>query len=91
MRKAQDTITGEGELKFSGFIGPIQYELTGNAQNLQSLAPRLRGALKTTPEIATAAFKAGYGTLSLADGRQRRITVTAMTAGDATCFFEIAD
>jgi len=91
VRKPQNTITGDGTLKFSGFKGAIHYELTGNAQNLQALAPRLRGALKTTPEIAAAAFRAGSAVLSLADGRDRRITVTAMTAGDSTCFFEIAD
>jgi len=78
-------------LRFAGQSADVRYELTGNAQSLNGLTPRLRGALRTTPEVAAAAFRAGYAVLSLQDGRDRRITVTAMTAGDSTCYFEIAD
>lgn len=80
---------GEGELRFSGFRGPVQYELQGEPSTLRLGTARLRGAIITDPETAARAFREGEGFLTIEGGAQFRLTMLGHTAGSGTAYFEM--
>ncbi|WP_332768330.1 hypothetical protein [Phenylobacterium sp.] len=90
IRKNPPPVTaGTGELRFQGFDGTVDYEITGQMKTLASAYSPLRGLLRTTPETAEALFRAGDAGLKLDDGRDCRIKVLAYSAGSDTAYFEI--
>lgn len=80
---------GAGELKFAGFTGDVDYEITGPLKTLASAHSPLRGLLRTEPETAAALFRAGEGALRLDDGRNCRIKLLGYSSGSDTAYFEI--
>jgi hypothetical protein len=76
-------------LKFSGYTGEVDYQITGVLKSLASGRSPLRGLLRTVPETAAALFKAGEGALRLDDGRSYRITLLGYSSGSDTAYFEI--
>lgn len=82
--------TGAGELKFSGYAGEVDYEITGKLKNLAASHSPLRGLLRTVPDTAAALFKAGEGMLKLDDGRNCRIRMLGYSSGSDTAYFEIS-
>lgn len=90
IRKNPPPVTaGTGELRFQGFDGVVDYEITGQMKTLASAYSPLRGLLRTAPETAEALFRAGDAALKLDDGRDCRIKVLAYSAGSDTAYFEI--
>jgi hypothetical protein len=88
-RKVVPQFAGEGEVRFRGHAGPVQYSIAGDPAKLKPGILRLRGALTTTPEIAAEAFHAGEGVLTLESGTELRITMLAHTAGGTDVFVEL--
>jgi hypothetical protein len=76
-------------LRFPGFTGAVDYEITGQMKTLASAHTPLRGLLRTEPETAGALFRAGEGALKLDDGRDCRIKLLGYSSGSDTAYFEI--
>jgi hypothetical protein len=91
MRSAKKVLpiaAGVGDLKFPGFQGAVEYEISGEPARLKQGMDRLRGSITATVEIAEAAFHAGEGLLRLATGEILRLTVLGHTAGQPQIFIE---
>jgi hypothetical protein len=89
LRKQLPAQLGEGELRYRGFKGPVDYEIKGEPATLRLGPARLGGSLTATPEIAAEAFRAGEGQLTLADGEVYRITIVGHSAGSGVVYFEM--
>ena len=79
---------GEGELRFSGFQGPVSFSIDGEPGSLKFGIARLRGWLAAAPADAQEAFRRGEGTLTLEDGKVFRLTFLGHTAEDRKVYFE---
>jgi hypothetical protein len=88
-RKQLPVCLGEGELRYRGFSGPVDYEIRGEPAALKLGPARLRGSLTATPEVAAEAFRAGEAELTLAGGGAFRITVVGHSAGSGVAYFEL--
>ncbi|WP_374471297.1 hypothetical protein [Phenylobacterium sp.] len=88
-RKQLPVIPGEGELRYRGFRGQVEYQIQGEPSSLRFGPARLRGALTASPEIAEDAFRQGEGQLVLENGSVYRITMLGHTAGSGTAYFEM--
>jgi hypothetical protein len=88
-RKQLPVCLGEGELRYRGYSGPVDYEIRGEPAGLKLGPARLRGSLTATPEIAAEAFRAGEAELTLAGGGAFRITVVGHSAGSGVAYFEL--
>jgi hypothetical protein len=82
--------TGHGVLRYGGFSGEVDYQITGSTEAIRRDAKPLRGSIIMTPELALTAFRAGKGHLTLQSGATYPVTFLAHTAGDATIYFEIS-
>lgn len=89
VRKKLPACTGEGELRYRGFQGPVAYEIMGEPTSLKAGPSRLRGSLVATPEVAQDAFREGEGMLTLESGAQFRITMLGHSSGSDTAYFEM--
>lgn len=87
-RRPPDTTKGTGLLRYPGFSGPVDYEITGALKQLRP-GVALRASITTTPEIAAEAFRELQGHLQLEDGRDFRLKMLAYTAGSATAYVEL--
>ncbi len=76
-------------MKFTGYAGEVNYEITGALKTLASAHNPLRGLLRSEPETCEALFRAGEGTLRLDDGRNCRIKLLGYSSGSDTAYFEI--
>lgn len=88
-RKQLPVFPGAGELKYRGFKGPVDYEISGDPSTLKYGTARLRGSINATPEIAAEAFREGEGELTLESGQVYRLTMLGHTAGSGSAFFEM--
>jgi hypothetical protein len=88
-RKVLPIFEGAGQVRFTGYDGPVQYRISGDPSTLRAGHVRLRGALITTTEIAADAFRAGEGVLGLEDGASYRIVMLGHTTGGAEVFVEL--
>ena len=79
---------GDGELAFSGFTGPVGYEIPLKAVAKRSIPAGYRGALTLSPETARALFHASYATLRLGDGKSCRLVVLGHSEGSHTAYFQ---
>jgi hypothetical protein len=89
LRKQLPTHLGAGELRYSGFVGPVAYEIVGEPSSLRLGPLRLRGSLSATPEIAANAFHAGEAVLILEGGASFRLTMLGHSAGSNVAYFEM--
>jgi hypothetical protein len=89
VRKTQPACPGEGELRYRGFVGRVNYEIRGEPSTLRPGPSRLRGAINATPEVAESAFREGEGLLTLESGVQYRITMLGHSAGSGDVYFEM--
>lgn len=89
IRKKLPACPGSGELRYRGFRGPVDYEIQGEPASLRPGAARLRGAIRTSPEVAEQAFREGEGFLTLESGTQFRITMLGHSTGSGTAYFEM--
>jgi len=80
---------GTGELRYAGFNGAVDYEISGDANAMTARTPPMRGSFTAQPEVAEAAFRARDGYLKLENGKACRITMLGYTAGSDTAYFEI--
>jgi hypothetical protein len=80
---------GVGDLKFPGFAGAVDYAIEGEPARLRPGIARLKGSIRTTPENALAAFRAGEGVLVLDTGELLRLTMLGHTGGGDQVFVEI--
>lgn len=88
-RKQLPLSLGEGELRYRGFTGPVEYEIRGEPAGLKLGAARLRGAITATPEVAAEAFRAGEAELKLEGGGAFRLTILGHSAGSNVAYFEM--
>jgi len=88
-RKQLPTCLGEGELRYRGFAGCVDYEIKGEPGTLKLGPARLRGWLTATPEVAEEAFRAGEAELRLESGGAFRITLVGHSAGSNVAYFEM--
>ena len=88
-RKQLPVCLGEGELRYRGFSGPVDYEIKGEPASLKLGPNRLRGSLTATPQVAEDAFRAGEAELRLEGGGAFRITVVGHSAGSNIAYFEM--
>ncbi|MFL5294885.1 MAG: hypothetical protein ACJ798_00755 [Phenylobacterium sp.] len=89
LRKQLPAFQGEGELRYRGFQGPVDYEVRGEPGTLKLGPARLRGSLTTTPEVAAEVFRAGEAELKLEGGDTFRITLVGHSAGSSVAYFEM--
>ena len=89
VRKKLPACPGEGELRYRGFVGQVNYEIQGEPSTLRPGPARLRGSISASPEIAEQAFREGEGLLTLQTGAQFRITMLGHSAGSGTAYFEM--
>jgi hypothetical protein len=89
VRKKLPACPGEGELRYRGFAGQVNYEIQGEPSTLRPGPARLRGSISASPEIAEQAFREGEGLLTLQTGAQFRITMLGHSAGSGTAYFEM--
>lgn len=85
-------MSGDGTLNFRGGSHAVKYEIKGRPEQLRATAPvrpAMRGVIRAPSDVALAAFRAGYVSLVLEDGRDLRITTTAHSDGDDAVYFEI--
>jgi hypothetical protein len=80
---------GVGELRYAGFSGEVDYQITGDVGAMTARSAPLRGSFTSEPDIAEAAFRAGDGYLQLESGKACRITMLGYTSGSDTAYFEI--
>lgn len=80
---------GSGILRFSGFEGPVEFELRGQVTALRPSSAPMRAAIKTTVEVARQAFRAGEAKLRLPNGQQYRLTVLAHSAGSDIAYADM--
>jgi len=88
-RKQLPVSLGEGELRYRGFAGPVDYEIRGEPTSLKLGPARLHGSLTATPEVAAEAFRAGEAELRLEGGVAFRITLVGHSAGSGVAYFEL--
>jgi hypothetical protein len=88
-RKQLPISLGEGELRYRGFAGPVDYEIKGEPESLKLGPARLRGSLTATPQVAADAFRAGEAELTLQSGGAFRITLVGHSAGSGVAYFEL--
>ena len=79
---------GEGELRFSGFLGQAGFSMDGEPTALKYGIARMRGSIVVTPEVAAEAFREGEATLKLESGPVLRLTFLGHTADDGRVYFE---
>lgn len=89
LRKQLPALLGEGELRYRGFEGPVDYEIKGEPSSLRLGPGRLQGSLSATPEVAAEAFRAGEAVLTLEGGAVFRITVVGHSTGSGIAYFEM--
>ncbi len=90
MRVKEPVITeGEGLLTFSGFRGQVAWRVEGQFAKLRLGSTGLRGAITTTAQVALDAFRAGQGSLTLANGDGYRLTMLAHPPGGREVFVEL--
>ena len=82
-------VLGAGELRYQGFTGEVEYQISGNPAAISARSAAMRGQFTADPDVAEAAFRAGRGYLTLPDGKVRRINMLGYTAGSDTAYFEI--
>lgn len=80
---------GSGQLRFSGFSGPVDYELLGDPSILKRGTTTIRGSIITEPEVAQEAFRKGEGVLTLDGGAEYRLIMLAHSKGAGTTYFEM--
>ena len=80
--------TGVADLKFPGFTGLVDYTIAGEPARLRPGIARLKGSIRTTPENALAAFRAGEGMLHLDTGEFLRLVMLGHTDGGDEVFVE---
>lgn len=88
-RKQLPAHQGAGELRYRGFKGEVDYEIAGEPASLRAGPSRLRGSLISTPEVASEAFQALEGELTLDTGKTFRITMLGHSAGSNVAYFEM--
>ena len=79
---------GQGELRFSGYAGEVQYKIQGDPGKLKPGPLRLRGSVSTGAEIAADAFRAGEALLVADSGESYRLTMLGHTTGGTEVFVE---
>ena len=89
IRKQLPAHPGTGELRYRGFKGEVDYEIAGEPTALRAGPNRLRGRLTSTPEIASEAFQAVEGELTLETGKTFRITMLGHSTGSNVAYFEM--
>ena len=89
IRKQLPIHPGTGELRYRGFKGAVDYEISGEPASLRAGPLRLRGLLKTTPEVASEAFREVEGELTLEGGKTFRITMLGHQSGSDVAYFEM--
>jgi hypothetical protein len=89
IRKQLPAQLGAGRLHCRGFTGAVDYEIIGEPGTLRPGPARLRGSLRSTPEVAETAFRDGDGELTLESGDTYRITMLGHSAGSGTAYFEM--
>jgi hypothetical protein len=89
LRKPLPAHLGEGELRYRGFEGPVDYEVKGEPGSLRLGPARLHGSLTAAPEVAAGAFRAGEAELRLQDGAKFRINIVGHSAGSGVAYFEM--
>ncbi len=87
--KVVPIVNGVGDLKFPGFNGPVDYAIEGEPARLRPGIARLKGSIRTTPDNALAAFRAGEGVLHLDTGELVRLVMLGHTGGGDRVFVEI--
>jgi len=89
LRKQLPAHLGAGELRYSGFQGPVAYEILGEPSSLRLGPLRLRGSFTATPKVAADAFRAGEAELTLEDGKAFRLSMLGHTEGSDVAYFEM--
>jgi len=89
LRKQLPAHLGAGELRYSGFQGPVAYEILGEPSSLRLGPLRLRGSFTATPQVAADAFRAGEAELTLEDGKAFRLSMLGHTEGSSVAYFEM--
>jgi hypothetical protein len=89
LRKQLPAHLGAGELRYSGFLGSVEYEILGDPSSLRLGPLRLRGSLSATPDIAANAFHAGEAELTIEGGAVFRLTMLGHSAGSNIAYFEM--
>jgi hypothetical protein len=87
--KVIPTCSGVADLKFTGFSGPVDYTIEGEPARLKPGIARLKGSIRTSPDTALAAFRAGEGVLHLDTGEFLRLIMLGHTGGGDQVFVEI--
>jgi hypothetical protein len=89
VRKKPPACPGQGELRYRGFVGRVDYEIQGEPSTLRPGPARLRGSLSATPEVAEQAFREGEGSLTLDSGASYRLVMLGHSSGSGTTYFEM--
>ena len=89
LRKQLPAQQGEGDLRFAGYEGRVEYEIRGEPASLRLGPGRLQGSFTASPEVAEEAFRAGEAQLRLDGGETFRITVVGHSAGSGVAYFEM--
>ena len=89
LRKQLPAHLGAGELRYSGFQGPVAYEILGEPSSLRLGPLRLRGSFTATPQVAADAFRAGEAELTMEDGKAFRLSMLGHTEGSDVAYFEM--
>jgi len=79
---------GQGELRFSGYAGEVQYKIQGDPVKLKPGPLRLRGSFTVDAETAADAFRAGEAILVASSGETYRLTMLGHTSGGGEVFVE---
>lgn len=79
---------GSGLLSFSGFNGPVDYQISARAVVTRAVSAGAAGAVELPPEVARNSFRAGAATLKLDDGRSCRIMMVGHSEGTGAVYFQ---
>jgi len=89
IKKKPPLFEGDGQVRFLGHDLPTRYVIEGDPSRLRQGPHRLRGQVALNPDVATEAFRAGEGLLTLDTGTQFRIVMIGHSEGGAEVFVEL--